>query len=72
MNENDQEFAEEVIKQINKLRKFPRSFIPFLQEHLECFDGNVLKRDGQNMLTEEGPKPVWCLQSLMPYSIMNL
>lgn len=46
MNDNEREFAEEVRLQINKLRKFPRSFIAILEDYLDHFDGNVLKMDG--------------------------
>ena len=44
---------------LNETRANPKSFIPHLQKLLECFDGEVLKREGKtNLRTNEGPKAV--------------
>ena len=43
----------------NKLRADPRSFIPYLQEMLSRFDGDLLKQPGKTTLrTKEGPSAV--------------
>jgi uncharacterized protein YkwD len=49
----------ELFTLLNKTRADPHSFIPNLQKLLECFDGDVLKREGKtNLRTNEGPKAV--------------
>jgi hypothetical protein len=50
------DFAKELLIQINKVRKFPRSYVPFLEDHLEHFKGNVLYLTNEGLQTEEGPK----------------
>ena len=43
----------------NKLRADPRSFVPYLQEWLGRFEGDLLKRPGKTTLrTKEGPAAV--------------
>ena len=52
-------FAQELLQQVNKLRRFPRSFIPILEDYLQYFEGNALFLPGQTGLkTEEGPEAV--------------
>ena len=49
----------ELFNLLNKTRADPHSFIPHLQKLLECFEGDVLKREGKtNLRTNEGPKAV--------------
>jgi len=49
----------EIYSLLNKTRADPKSFIPHLQKLIECFDGEVLKREGKtNLRTNEGPKAV--------------
>lgn len=58
---NDETFAREILQQINKLRKFPKSFIPILEDHLQYFEGNALflpNSPNGGVMLEEGPKSV--------------
>jgi hypothetical protein len=49
----------DIYKLLNETRADPKSFIPHLQKLLDCFDGDVLKREGKtNLRTNEGPKAV--------------
>jgi hypothetical protein len=40
------EFEQDLLGQLNKLRRFPHTFIPFLEEHLEHFDDDTLYLPG--------------------------
>lgn len=63
----DSSFAKEIIQQINKLRRFPKSFIPILEDHLQYFDGNVLYLPGSTrggIMHEEGKVAVSSINSL--------
>ena len=54
-------FAREILQQINKLRRFPKSFIPILEDHLQYFEGNALflpNSPNGGVLMEEGPVAV--------------
>ena len=55
----EKSFAREVFQQINKLRRFPLTFVPFLEERLGRYRGTVLT-DGANqgVQTAEGIVPV--------------
>ena len=49
----------DIYRLLNETRADPKSFVPHLQKLLECFDGEVLKREGKtNLRTNEGPKAV--------------
>lgn len=57
----DSGFANEILQQLNKLRRFPKTFIPILEDHLQYFEGNILYLPGSTrggILMEEGPKAV--------------
>jgi len=44
---------------MNKMRDDPAYFIPYLQERLEYFDGNVLRMPGKTgLITREGASAV--------------
>jgi len=54
-------FAEEVLEQLNKLRRWPQSFVPILEDHLRYFEGNALFLPNSKLggiETEEGPQAV--------------
>jgi len=42
---------------VNKLRKFPKSFIPILEDHLNYFEGDTLFLPGSagGVILDEGP-----------------
>lgn len=49
----------EIFNQINKVRNDPKSFVDYLKNVLNKFDGDVLKRDGKtNLRTNEGQRAV--------------
>ena len=50
----------QVFEETNRLRTDPQSFIPYLEERLQYFDGNGLYLPGSNMglITNEGPAAV--------------
>lgn len=60
----DKDFAKEVFLQLNKLRKYPKTFIPILEERLRSFQPNnvlvLTDLNGQQsaIQTEEGEKAV--------------
>ena len=59
-DENTQ-FAREILTQINKLRRFPKAFVPILEDHLQYFEGEALFLPNSmqgGILMEEGPKAV--------------
>ena len=51
------QIKKEVIVEINKIRRNPKSYIPILEIYLDNFEGNVLKRPDKNeyIETQEGP-----------------
>ena len=48
----------DVFENQNLLRTQPLSFIPDLQARLASFEGNLLKKNGCNIMTNEGPAAV--------------
>lgn len=60
MSEAERDFAQEILQQINKVRKFPRAYIPIMEDYVSQFKGNILYTDSnpEGILTEEGPQAV--------------
>ena len=54
-----QQLDSEIYELQNRLRADPRSFIPYLQEMLNRFEGDLLRQPGKTTLrTKEGPAAV--------------
>ena len=51
-----QKLKREVIKETNRIRTNPKSYIPILEEYLKWFDGNILDKPGSEIgiETQEG------------------
>lgn len=53
------QFAREVFDVQNQIRKSPSNFVPLLEDLLQYFDGNTLRKPGEiPLVTNEGPSAV--------------
>jgi hypothetical protein len=64
-------FAEDIFKQINKLRRFPKTFIPFLEDRLSQFEGNIWQAPIGSIMTEEGPEAVSYHRRLILFQVKS-
>lgn len=54
-----EKLKKELIEEHNNVRKNPKSFVPYLEQHLKYFKGNVLYKPGEiGLVTNEGPNAV--------------